>query len=100
MLKRCKGCKMSNPIVRVAAATVVAGAIAFAITTAPAADGSDATASQGAAPTQLTGKAERFGVPVRGVFCSQQGWLNFEPKCQFDSREPADQPRTGIIALQ
>lgn len=92
---------MSNPIIRMAAATVVAGAIAFAITAAPAANGSEATASRGAAPTQLTGKADRFRLPVTGTLCSQHGWPNFEPECQFDSREPADEARTvRIIALR
>lgn len=89
---------MSNPIMRMAAATVVAGAIAFAITAAPAAK---AAASQVTAPTLLSGMADRFRVPVRGALCSQHGWPNFEPKCQFDSREPAHEARTvRIIALR
>jgi hypothetical protein len=92
---------MSNPILRMAAATVAAGAIAFAITAAPAANDSLAAPSQVAAPMQLFGKADRLRVPVKGTACSQHAWPNFEPKCQLDSREPAGEARTvRIIALR
>jgi len=84
-----------------AAAMVVAGAIAFAITAAPAANDSTAVPSQVTAPTQLSGKADRLRVTVKGTACSQHGWPNFEPKCQFDSREPAGEARAiRVIALR
>ena len=90
---------MSNPILRMAVATVVAGAIAFAITAASAAANYAAAPSQVAGPKQLSAKADR--VRVRGAACSQYAWPNFEPECQLDSREPAGKARTvRIIALR
>jgi hypothetical protein len=92
---------MSNPILRMAVATVVAGAIAFAITAASAAANYAAAPSEVAGPTQLSAKADRLRVRVRGAACSQYAWPNFEPECQLDSREPAGKARTvRIIALR
>jgi hypothetical protein len=100
-LNAAKRDKMSKPILRMAAATIVAGAIAFAITAAPAANDSAAAPSQVAAPTQLSGKADRLRMPVKGTACSQHGWPNFEPHCQLASRAPAGEARTDrIIALR
>ncbi len=88
---------MFKPIIWMAAAALVAGVIAFAITAAPA-------ANDGAAkPTlpQLFAKADRLRVPVKGTACSLHGWPYFEPKCQFDVRESAGEARTiRIIALR
>lgn len=87
---------MFEPVTRIAAAVLVAGVIAFAITVAPA-------ANDGAAkPTQLLplAKADRLHVPVKGTACSKHGWPNIEPRCQFDLREPAGEARTvRVIAL-
>jgi hypothetical protein len=92
---------MSNSIPRIAVATVVAGALAFAITAAAAAANSAAVPSQVAAPTHTSGKADRLRVRVKGTACSQYAWPNFEPKCQLDSREPAGKARTvRIITLR
>ena len=100
-LTRRKGDKMSNPILRMAAATVVAGVIALAITAAPAANISAPAPSQVAAPTHLSGKADRLRVAGKGTACSQHAWPNFEPRCQLDSREPAGEARTvRVIALR
>ena len=89
--------KMFEPIIRMAAASLVAGVIAFAITAAPA-------ANDGAAkPTlpQPLAKADRLHVPVKRTACSMYGWPNVEPKCQFDLREPAGVARTvRVIALR
>ena len=89
--------KMFEPIIRMAAAALVAGVIAFAITAAPA-------ANDGAAKSTLPqpfAKADRLHVPVKGHACSKHGWPNVEPKCQFDLREPAGVARTvRVIALR
>jgi len=92
---------MSNPILRMATATVVAGVIAFAVTAAPATNISASAPSQVVAATHLFGKADRLRVAVKGTACSQQAWPNFEPRCQLDSREPAGEDRTvRVIALR
>ncbi len=85
---------MLRPIVRLAAAVVVAGAIAFAVTAAPAAN--DPKVNAGAAEQglpQALAKADRLRVPLKGAACSAYGWPNFETKCQFDLRETASQAR-------
>ena len=92
---------MFKPIMRIAAATLVAGAIALAITAAPAAN--DLNAKQGPDAKQALpfAKADRLRVPLKGAACSLHGWPNFEPKCQFDVREPAGKARTvRVIALR
>jgi hypothetical protein len=92
---------MFKPITRVAAAVVVAGAIAFAITAAPAADEHAIKQDQNIKQAQSLAKADRLRVPLRGTACSVHGWPNFEPKCQFDSREPAGAARiVRVIALR
>lgn len=88
---------MFEPVIRIAAAALVAGVIAFAVTAAPAAH--DGVAN----PTlpQPLAKADRLHIPANGIACSKHGWPNVEPKCQFDLREPAGEPRTvRIIALR
>jgi len=93
--------KMFKQIMRIAAAALVAGAIAFAITVAPAAK--DHEAKQGPEATQALpfAKADRLRVPLKGAACSLHGWPAFEPKCQFDKREPANEARTvRVIALR
>jgi hypothetical protein len=90
---------MFKPIVRMAAAALVAGAVALAITAAPAANG--AAVAQEAKQVQTPAKADRLRVPVKGTACSVHAWPNFEPKCQFDAREPAGEARTvRVIALR
>ena len=92
---------MLKPIVRMAAATVVAGAIAFAVTAAPAAIDHDAKQGRQAEQAQPFAKAARLRVPLKGTACSLHAWPNFEPKCQLDIREPAGQARTvRVIALR
>lgn len=92
---------MHKPTVRIAAATLVAGAIAFAITAAPAANGAAVTQAQDAKQIQTVARADRLRVPVKGTACSAHAWPNFEPKCQFDVREPAGEARTvRVIALR
>lgn len=87
---------MFEPVTRIAAALLVAGGIAFAITAAPAANDGAVKPTQ---PPPLA-KADRLHVPVKGPACSKHAWPNVEPKCQFDLREPAGVTRTvRVIAL-
>jgi hypothetical protein len=91
---------MFKPIARMAAAVLVAGAIALAVTAAPAARAVNGTAAKPVL-SQLTGKADRLRVPVRGAACSQHNWPNFEAKCLFDVRQNAGEARAvRIIALR
>lgn len=93
---------MFKLIFRVTAAALVAGAIAFAITIAPAAHdrAENRDAAKQARPMPYA-KADRLRVPVRGAACSLRGWPDFEPKCQFDVREATGDARTvRVIALR
>jgi hypothetical protein len=84
-----------------AAAALVAGAVALAITAAPAANDASVTQGQDAKQPQTVARADRLRVPVKGTACSVHAWPNFEPNCQFDVREPAGQARTvRVIALR
>ena len=79
----------SKPAVRMAAAALVAGAIAFAITAAPAANDfalPQAQSAKDAKQPSTIALADRLRVPVKGTACSAHAWPNFEPKCQFDLR--------------
>ena len=93
---------MFRPIIRMAAAALVAGAIALAISFAPAANDYQAKPDHhdtSQAPTLA--KADRLRVAVKGTACSQHAWPNYEPKCQFDIREPSGEARTvRVIALR
>lgn len=92
---------MHKPTVRIAAATLVAGAIAFAITAAPAANEAPVTQVQATKQQETIARADRLRVPVKGTACSAHAWPNFEPKCQFDIREIAGEARTvRVIALR
>ena len=92
---------MHKPTVRIAAAALVAGAIALAITAAPAANDFAVPQAQNATQPLTVAKADRLRVPVKGTACSAHAWPNFEPKCQFDLREPAGEARTvRVIALR
>lgn len=95
---------VNKPIVRMAAAALVAGAIALAITAAPAASAFAPTQAQEAKDNQrpsTLGKADRLRVPVKGAGCSVHGWPAFEQKCQFDVRQPAREARmVRVIALR
>ncbi len=92
---------MFRPIIRMATAALVAGAFAAAITAAPAAKDHEAKQGQDAMLALPFAKADRLRVPLKGAACSLHAWPNFEPKCQFDKREPADEARTvRVIALR
>ena len=86
---------MFKQIIRIAAAALVAGVIAFAINVAPAAN--DHKAMQG----QPSAKGDRLPLAVKGTACSKHSWPNFEQRCQFDFRRSADKARTvRIIAVR
>ena len=96
---------MFRQIVRIGAATLVAGVIAFAITAAPAANDYVVKQNQDAKQPKPFAMADRLRVPVSGpvtgTACSLRGWPHFEPKCQFDKREPAGEARVvRVIALR
>ena len=93
---------MFKPIVRITAAALAAGAIAFAITIAPAAHDRAENLHAATQPTLLPyPKVDRLRVPVRGAACSLRGLPDFEPKCQFDVRVAAGDARTvRVIALR
>ena len=92
---------MFGPIIRMAAAALVAGAIAFAITVAPAANDHRGKPDHETNQAHAFAKADRLRVPVKGAACSQHGWPNYETKCQFDGRERAGKARTvRVIALR
>ena len=94
--------QMFQQFVRMTAAAVAAGVIAFAITAPPVAIEHSVSphAAQQAPPT-LYAKSDRLRVPARGAACSLHGWPNFEPNCQFKVREPAGEARTvRVIAIR
>jgi len=92
---------MLEPVISIAAAALIAGTVTLAITAAPAAIGLEPTQAHDAIQAPLSAKAHRLHVPVKGAACSVYGWPDFEPKCQFDVREPAGKARAvRIIALR
>jgi hypothetical protein len=94
------GDKMFKLIVSsITGATLIAGTVAFAATSAPAADVLMVTVRD-ANQTQTVTKGDRLRVAVKGSGCSVHGWPNFEPKCQFDLRQPGGEARNvRVIAL-
>jgi len=89
--------EMSNPIVKMAAAAVIAGLVVFATSVTPKANVPDVDRT----PPQSFAKTDRLPVSVWGTACSQRGWPNFEQICQFDLRRPANAARTvRVIALR
>src|SRR4051812_50173154 len=80
---------VSKPIIRMAAAALVAGAIAFAITAAPAANDFAPTQAQATEQPLIVAKADYRRVPGQGNACSAPPLPHFEPKGQFDLKGPA-----------
>jgi hypothetical protein len=90
----------SKPIVRMAAAACIASAVAFAITALPGANAGSQIRASGTESYALA-NPDRLRVPAKANVCSAHGWPNFEPKCQFDLREPAGEARTiRVIAIR
>jgi hypothetical protein len=92
---------MLKPIIRMASGVLAAGAIALAVSAAPSASDQAIGQGEGTAQSQTFTANGHLRVPIRGNGCSVHGWPNFEPKCQFDVREPGGQARTiRVIAIR
>jgi len=74
---------MFTPIIRMAAAVLIAGTVAFAVSAAPAANGREIKENS-ARPLV---KAGQLRVTLTGAGCSLHGWPDYETKCQFDVRQ-------------
>jgi hypothetical protein len=87
----------SRALVRMAGAICVASAVALAITASP---GATYRGVQDATPAAFA-DSSHLRAPIRGNLCSAHGWPNFEPRCEFDLREPAGEARAiRVIALR
>jgi hypothetical protein len=92
-----QGYGMFKPIIRMAAAAIIAGLVVFATSAAPKANVPD----DNRALPQASAKGDRLPLHLKGAACSKHGWPNFEKNCQFDLRNPADEARTvRVIALR
>jgi len=86
---------MFNAAIKIAIAAVIAGLVVFAASASPKAGAADAASAPAAA------KGDRLAFALRGTACSRHGWPNFERKCQFDVRMPANEARTvRVLALR
>jgi len=86
---------MAAPIIKIAIAAAIAGVVVFLTTVAPR-----ATAPEGALP-QASAKGSRLPLALKGATCSEHGWPDYEPRCQFDFREPAnDGQMVRVIAIR
>jgi hypothetical protein len=91
---------ISKPIIRMAAAACFASAAGLAITASRSANEPGRQVQGTTTQPYASANPGRLRVPMKGNVCSVHGWLNFEPKCQFDLREPADEARTvRVLAL-
>lgn len=86
---------VSKPIIKMAAAAVIAGLVVFATSATPKANVPDIER----APPQLVANIDHLGVSVRGTACSQRGWPNYEQNCQFDLRRPANAARSVRVIV-
>ena len=85
---------MIKSIVGVAAAAFIAGAFVFLTAVAPKANVVDDQR------TPVSAKGDRLPPALKGAACSRQAWPNFEQNCQFDLRNPANDPRiVRVVAL-
>jgi hypothetical protein len=86
-----------KPIIKIAIAAGIAGVVVFLTTLAPQAH---APVETRALP-QASSKGDRLPLAVKGTACSKHGWPDFEQRCQFDFRKPANEGRKiRIIALR
>ena len=88
----------ATSITAIASAALVASLAVFCTSAVPQAK----AAPQIEAPRdQALAQSDRLPVPAAGTGCSSQGWPQYERKCQFDLRQPANAARTvRIIALR
>jgi hypothetical protein len=92
---------VNKPIARIVAAASLTTVLAFAVMASPAANSLRGKAQEATAQPASLANTSHFRVPsTRGNACSVHGWPNFEPKCQFDLREPGGEARIiRVIAL-
>ena len=89
--------KSFRPLIKIAVAAAIAGFVVFITTLAPQAN---APADTRALP-QATSRGDRLPLAVKGAACSKHGWPDFEQRCQFDFRKPAnEEQKVRIIALR
>lgn len=86
-----------NLIIKIAVAAAIAGIVVFLTALAPQAN---APVDTRALP-QASTKADRLPVAVKGAACSKNGWPDFEQRCQFDFRKPANEwHEVRVVALR
>jgi hypothetical protein len=86
-----------RPIIKIAVAAAIASVVVFLTTLARRAN---APADTHASP-QTSTKGDRLPLAVKGAACSKHGWPDFEQRCQFDLRKPANkEQQVRIIALR
>ena len=92
----------AKSFIAVAAAAIVAGLIvgvpAFLTSIVPNAEAASPVAGVLHQPQD---KGDRLRSLVKGAACSSRGWPNYEQRCQFDLRRPANEARSvRLIALR
>ena len=88
----------TKSITAIAVAALVASLAALLTSIGPEAK---AESPAKAAQHQAYGKGDRLPAHSKGAACSTRGWPHYEPKCQFDLRQPGNVARTvRIIALR
>lgn len=86
-----------RPIIKITVAAAIAGVVVFLTTLAPQAN---APADTRALP-QATSKGDRLPLAVKGTACSKHEWPDFELRCRFDFRRPAnEEQQVRVIALR
>jgi len=86
-----------RPIIKIAVAAGVAGVVVF-LTILAAQE--NAPVDTLALP-QASTKGDRLPLAVKGAACSKNGWPDFEQRCQFDFRKPANElHEVRIVALR
>lgn len=87
--------KVFKPIIKIAVAATIAGVVVFLTTLAPKAN------EDTRALPQASAKGDRLPLAVKGAACSTHGWPDFERRCQFDFRQPANEgQKVRIVALR
>jgi hypothetical protein len=89
--------KSFGPIIKIALAAAIAGVVVFLTTLAPQANAPADTRTL----SQATAKGDRLPLAVKGAACSRHAWPDFDRRCQFDFRKPAnEEQQVRIIALR
>lgn len=96
LIRDLQGARLLNPIIKIAVAATIAGAVVFLTDAAP----TNAPA-EGTNALPLAVKGDRLPLVTRGTACSKHGWPNFEQRCQYDFRQPPQETQTvRVIALR